>query len=137
MDHEDKMLKEILDSAVPWIGVDLDGTLAEYNGWVSQGHIGKPIWRMVNIVKRILERNIRVKIFTARAGFPKMEKPIQTWLEKAGLPSDLEVTNVKDHACIMIIDDRAVQVIRNKGFPILYEDTFGIFAPEDVSAIYE
>lgn len=26
-----------------WIGVDLDGTLAEYNNWISIEHIGKPI----------------------------------------------------------------------------------------------
>jgi hypothetical protein len=25
-----------------WIGVDLDGTLAEYNDWINIEHIGKP-----------------------------------------------------------------------------------------------
>lgn len=26
-----------------WIGVDLDGTLAEYTGWKGVEHIGEPI----------------------------------------------------------------------------------------------
>ena len=30
---------------------DLDGTLAEYNGWVSEEHIGDPIPAMVERVK--------------------------------------------------------------------------------------
>lgn len=38
----------------PWIGVDLDGTLAEYHGWVSELHIGPPIPAMLARVKRWL-----------------------------------------------------------------------------------
>ena len=34
-----------------WIGVDLDGTLAEYLGWQGMGHIGEPIAPMVERVK--------------------------------------------------------------------------------------
>lgn len=49
-----------------WIGVDLDGTLAEYNGWQGIDHIGKPIPKMVNRVKKWLSEGVQVKIFTAR-----------------------------------------------------------------------
>ena len=34
-----------------WIGVDLDGTLAEYHGWKGSEHIGPPIPLMVERVK--------------------------------------------------------------------------------------
>lgn len=49
-----------------WIGVDLDGTLAEYNGWVSPTHIGAPIPKMVNRIRRWLSEGRQVRIFTAR-----------------------------------------------------------------------
>lgn len=35
-----------------WIGVDLDATLAEYNGWVHEPHIGPPIPAMVTRIKQ-------------------------------------------------------------------------------------
>jgi hypothetical protein len=34
-----------------WIGVDLDGTLAEYHEYISATHIGKPIERMVDMLQ--------------------------------------------------------------------------------------
>ena len=49
-----------------WIGVDLDGTLAEYDGWVGPQHIGKPVPLMVDRVKRMLDYGEDVRIFTAR-----------------------------------------------------------------------
>jgi hypothetical protein len=36
-----------------WIGVDLDGTLAESTKWVSPSHIGEPIHKMVERVKKL------------------------------------------------------------------------------------
>jgi len=36
----------------PWIGVDLDGTLAVYDGWRGPEHIGPPVPAMVERVKR-------------------------------------------------------------------------------------
>ena len=32
-----------------WIGVDLDGTLAYYDGWVSDDHVGDPIEPMLAV----------------------------------------------------------------------------------------
>lgn len=107
----------------PWIGVDLDGTLAEYHGWHGPTHIGKPIPKMVERIKRFLtEDKIEVRIFTARVAGdrdgipPKLtRKLIQDWLEKeCGLPR-LQVTNVKDFFMVELYDDRAVQVEFNTG----------------------
>lgn len=47
-----------------WIGVDLDGTLAEYTGWHGPGHIGPPIPKMLDRVKNWLAEGVDVRIFT-------------------------------------------------------------------------
>ena len=49
-----------------WIGVDLDGTLAEYHGWHDDGRIGKPILPMVARVKKWLAEGKEVRIVTER-----------------------------------------------------------------------
>ena len=49
-----------------WIGVDFDGTLAEYNGWVAPTHCGAPVPAMVERVKEWLRQGWEVRIFTAR-----------------------------------------------------------------------
>ena len=102
----------------PWIGVDLDGTLAKHDMWVSQNHIGKPVPQMMKRVKKWVDQGIRVKIVTARASVPDGVPPVKKWLKKQGLP-DLEVTNQKDFSMIELWDDRAIQVIINTGTPVL------------------
>jgi hypothetical protein len=49
-----------------WIGVDLDGTLAHYDGWVNTFHIGDPVPLMAARVRQWLENGEDVRIFTAR-----------------------------------------------------------------------
>ncbi len=103
-----------------WIGVDLDGTLAVYEGW-NNGEIGKPVPLMLERVKSWISEGVKVKIFTARVGVTfdenyknEMVKIIQDWTEKyTGVR--LEVTATKDFSMIELWDDRAVQVIPNKG----------------------
>src|SRR4051812_46332497 len=99
-----------------WIGVDLDGTLAHYDGW-KNGKIGEPVPAMLARVHKWRAQGNTVKIFTARACTPELIPPIQEWLAKHGL-AGLEVTNVKDFAMIELWDDRAVQVVPNKGIPV-------------------
>ena len=101
-----------------WIGVDLDGTLAEYHGFVSPDHIGPPVPLMLRRVKEWLADGRTVKIFTARVSVPEQAQPIKAWLKKHGLP-DLEITNVKDQHMDQLWDDRAVRVKRNTGRRIL------------------
>ncbi len=105
-----------------WIGVDLDGTLAYYEGWKSELEIGSPIEPMVERVKRWLARGHRVKIFTARVwnggDMPRDIAPIvaaiQDWTEQH-IGQRLEVTCVKDYEMLELWDDRAVQVEPNTG----------------------
>jgi hypothetical protein len=101
-----------------WIGVDLDGTLAEAESWKGFEHIGKPVPKMVKRVRIWLEMGYRVKIVTARAQNPELAiPPIHEWLKKHELP-ELEVTNAKDMDMIELWDDRCVQVVPNTGNPV-------------------
>lgn len=100
-----------------WIGVDLDGTLAEYNDWIDISHIGKPIPPMIERVKGWIAEGKTVKIFTARVTQgTEAIKYIHEWLETHGLPK-LEVTNIKDFDMIELWDDRCVSVVKNSGLP--------------------
>lgn len=99
-----------------WIGVDLDGTLAHYDGWRGPEHIGKPVPVMLARVKEWVAQGVTVKIFTARCCIPEQVPPIREWLERYSL-GGLEVTNVKDFGMIELWDDRCVRVIPNTGQP--------------------
>ena len=113
---------QIHDARSPWIGVDLDGTLASDTGqqlWDAEGRpkIGQPVPEMVARVKTWVAEGFTVKIFTARAYSALQVAAIRDWLARRGLP-DLEVTNVKDLNMIALWDDRCVQVGRNSGRPV-------------------
>jgi hypothetical protein len=101
-----------------WIGVDLDGVLARYDGWKGPEVIGDPIWHAVNKVKRLLEQGREVRIFTARACIPSQIPPVERWLESVGLPK-LQVTCVKDIGCEQLWDDRALQYVSNTGLSVV------------------
>ncbi|MDD4272842.1 MAG: hypothetical protein PHG14_03840 [Desulfobacter postgatei] len=98
----------------PWYGVDLDGTLAVWDENSTLSRIGAPIPSMVDMVLRMVDNGIRVKIFTARACDPAQIPKIQAWMNQNGLP-DLEITNVKDYYMERLYDDRAIRVERNTG----------------------
>jgi hypothetical protein len=120
-----------------WIGVDLDGTLAHYDKWISEEHIGEPIPLMATRVHRWLLQDKDVRIFTARI-FPlryinpgdnmlmftganereaqaaRSAHHIQLWCEKH-FGKKLPITCTKDMAMGACWDDRAVQVVPNTG----------------------
>jgi hypothetical protein len=107
--------------SAPWIGVDLDGTLAHdvggSRGSRSLEEIGSPIKPMVDRLRNWIAEGKTVKIFTARASSPHQVVKVKKWLAEHGLP-DLEVTNVKDLRMIELWDDRCVQVMTNSGQPV-------------------
>lgn len=102
------------ESKKGWIGVDLDGTLAFYDGWKGESVIGEPIPLMEARVIDFIENGETVKIFTARAGTQSGIDHVKAWLKEHGFP-DLEVTNKKDFGMRRLYDDRAVQVEENTG----------------------
>lgn len=97
-----------------WIGVDLDGTLAEYQGYYA-GAIGAPIRPMLVRVQEWLAAGREVRLFTARAGDPAQLPAIRQWLTQHGL-GGMAITNVKDMQMAALYDDKAVRVKRNSGY---------------------
>jgi len=101
----------------PWIGVDLDGTLAKYDGFKGPTVIGEPLAPMVDRVKGWLKEGKTVKILTARVSEDptgEAKKAIEDWTEKH-IGTRLEATDVKDAGMTHLYDDRAVPVERNTG----------------------
>ena len=113
-----------------WIGVDLDGTLAFYDGWKGADNIGAPIPKMLGRVVCWIRTGRRVKILTARVSPSKEDhqvcrRHIEIWLEKNLYPLlpalgqsqswCIPITHEKDHKMIELWDDRCVQVIPNTG----------------------
>ncbi len=102
-----------------WIGVDLDGTLAEYSSW-HEGQIGQPIPAMLARVKGWLAGGQEVRIFTARVCRMNEEerqaqiKLIEAWCKKH-IGIVLPITNEKDWSMVELWDDRCVRVITNTG----------------------
>lgn len=112
-----------------WIGVDLDGTLAHYDGWKGAGHIGDPVPAMLARVKRWLSDGRDVRIFTARVSHDgsaarilearAAREAIAHWCREH-LGVVLSITNEKDYAMIELWDDRCVQVKANTGMPVVH-----------------
>lgn len=103
------------EDGASWIGVDLDGTLAEYNGWRGFNHIGRAVPAMLERVQTWLAEGRRIKIFTARAQAGEYACwPLRRWLHDQGLP-ELEITNIKDFHMTELWDDRCVRVEHNTG----------------------
>lgn len=124
-----------------WIGVDLDGTLAEYHGWKGVDDIGEPIPKMVEKVKQLLDEGKDVRIFTARVHdnqSKKMKERAIHWIEKWCLEvfdQKLPITCEKDTSMKTCYDDRATQVLENTGIPL--EDIIDEFKKQTSKDVYD
>lgn len=105
-----------------YIGVDLDGTLAEYHSGHGIRSVGKPIPAMVDRVKKWLADGNEVRVVTARVAQTE-ENPrdiaiqrqmIEEWcVQHVG--QKLKVQCHKDYGLIELWDDRGVGVVANHG----------------------
>jgi len=115
-----------------WIGVDLDCTLAIYDGWKGPYNIGAPIAPMVERVKAWIAAGRDVRIFTARVteretnadgsehDIAKVRACIEAYCLKH-IGKVLPITNIKDWDMMELWDDRAVQVRPNTGIVLADE----------------
>lgn len=103
-----------------WIGVDLDGTLAKYNGWGSPP--GEPLLPMVEKVRQWLKEGKEVRIFTARVSTVKhTEEQLDQnfkWIYEfceSVFGKRLPITCHKDPDMVDLWDDRCHPVEYNTG----------------------
>lgn len=108
-----------------WYGFDVDGTIADNSkhSWV----IDTPIKPMVRLMKKLHRHGCDVRILSGRLGDYASDQDIPTdvqnhiwrWCDKH-LGFRPKLTGRKDSMMEFLYDDRAKQVICNKG--IVYED---------------
>lgn len=114
-----------LNKDTDWIGVDFDGTLAQYErgDYKKLGALvfGLPVWPMVERIKNWIGDGIQVRIVTARHTGGKdpehdkaLTKAIADWTYTY-IGHSLPVTNAKDGYMHELWDDRAVAVETNTG----------------------
>ena len=102
------------------IAIDLDGTLALYDGWEGSDKIGDPVPAMVDIMLHHIRNGEECVIFTARVSGDDKEEAemaeyhIRNWLAKNDLPQ-LKITCIKEKAFRIFYDDRAIRIAHNEG----------------------
>lgn len=127
-------------SSKGWIGVDLDGTLAYYESF-GDGSIGAPIKPMIRRIKHYLKQGKDIRILTARVGndfgdseaILRIQLRIQRWC-KEHLGKILPIACSKDYHMCMLLDDRSVQVIPNKGILVREELRRAVAALRDIES---
>ena len=104
-----------------WLAVDLDGTLAVYDGWKGEDNIGDLVLPIAEGIKQRVNDGWKVAIFTARvSGQPAeaayAEGIIWRWLDDNCMSQYISgITAVKGKHFIEFWDDRAFAVEKNKG----------------------
>lgn len=118
-----------------WLGVDLDGTLAQYHGWVSEEHIGEPVVSIVAALNARRAAGWKIVIFTARVSgdseeAQRAEVAIWKWLDFYNIKVE-GITCTKHKHFAEFWDDRARRVVFNKGIfaESLLENVEGQFIP--------
>lgn len=109
------------------IAVDLDGTLAHYDGWKGITHIGHPIESVVAAMKEAKEDGAEIWIFTARVSSEEdghhAAHYILDWLKTINFVAD-GITAMKHKFFTEFWDDRAIQVVRNTGEFVINAETY-------------
>jgi len=101
------------------VAVDVDGVLAQYDGWKGVEHIGDPIPGAVEFTKK-LQEIARVVIFTTRVNAdPKISgrnesvqmltQRVRLWLDAHGFAYDEIYVGQGKPLAAAYVDDRAVE----------------------------
>ena len=116
-------------SNMAWWGFDLDATIAFYETW-GDGSIGAPIKPMIRRMKHYIRTGRKVAIVTARVhpskGLEATEHlhKVRDFLDAQfgkDASDTIEIRCDKDMHLIALFDDRAEQVIPNRGILVREE----------------
>jgi hypothetical protein len=107
----------------PTIAVDLDGTLAFYDGWRDRSHIGDPLPGALEGVKALVEAGFKVTVFTCRCSHETHDEftggysvedsanIVRVWLKQHCFPEEVAVfTGRGKPFAECYLDDRALRV---------------------------
>ena len=85
--------------------VDLDGTLASYDGWKGEWQIGDPIDGAIAAMAVLIAQGHNVYVHTVR----EEKEHVEGWLRKHEFPSKMKVWSGAKPIAMVYIDDRAVR----------------------------
>lgn len=96
--------------------VDLDGVLAQYDGWKGVGHIGDPHDGAVEFTKTLAGMGLSVVVFTTRCKeytdgtrHDALIGIVKDWLDRHGFHYDEIYSGQGKPPAVAYVDDRAVQ----------------------------
>lgn len=107
------------------VACDLDGTLAQYDGWKGIHNIGAPVPSVVQAIKNVYDSGGEVWIYTARLSDPNEAVEAGEYIEKYLARHEIPysgITAIKHKFFTEFWDDRAVQVVRNAGSFVITQD---------------
>ena len=114
------MMKMSQDKTQKIIAVDLDGTIAEYDGWKGVGNIGVPISKVERVLRELKRRGWYILVFTCRLNgkntklgrvdiIEENKQHIENWFKAYGVPYDEITLNVEGKPFAHVyLDDRAI-----------------------------
>jgi hypothetical protein len=127
---------------VPTIAVDVDGVLAEYDGWQGIENIGNPFPGAQKFVAELRQYG-RVLIFStrcnpevneeARMSVDRLREVLQEWLDDNEFMYDDIYTGIGKPLAAVYIDDRAVlcnPMINGRGYEDALSDAVGMLRNE-------
>ncbi len=97
------------------VSVDIDGTLAHYDGWKGVDKIGSPIPGAREFMEQ-LHKFARIQIYTARTNTKRNKGHteeelvgyVKAWLDESGMPYDEVYVGEGKPASSAFVDDRGV-----------------------------
>lgn len=92
------------------IAIDLDGTLAQYDGWRGPLVIGNPIPGATHFVRALREQGWRIVIHSARFAIgPEAAEAVENWLARWGFGPGIELhVGPGKPVAAAYVDDRAL-----------------------------
>lgn len=119
--------------------VDLDGVLAQYDGWKGIDHIGEPNGGAREFLKELQKLGLRVVIHTTRLNTSvnegyhetQLHSFVTSWLDTHRMPYDEVYVGQGKPIAVAYVDDRAVHVKpgldkSDPDTPHSFSDSFGI-----------
>lgn len=111
------------------VAVDLDGVLAQYDGWKGVDHFGAPIPGAREFLAALRER-WNVVVFTARCNpeihrgesADSLRRRVEAWLRANDLPFDHVWTEPGKPLAFAFVDDRAVSVRPQDRGPVAFDE---------------
>ena len=114
LNEEEKLKRKISEHPKRVISVDIDGTLSEYKHWKGYLHLGKPIKKVVDLIRKERRAGAYIIIHSCRTTsadnevYFKSIDYMKRWLKRHKIPYDSFWSGCGKPYSNAYIDDKAV-----------------------------